>query len=93
MWQPTACGVCFRALVTMTTVGYGDAVPSTPAGKALGCLCMLSGILVLVFPVVLIGAAFDDNRLKYVSPLCIQCTATFDLYWELGPTPSLKFRS
>jgi voltage-gated potassium channel len=32
------------AVVTLTTVGYGDIVPATPAGRVLGLLVMISGI-------------------------------------------------
>lgn len=38
-------------LVTATTVGYGDIVPSTPAGKWVGAASMLTGVLVIAFPV------------------------------------------
>lgn len=34
------------ALVTMTTVGYGDMVPHTPAGKALAAVLMIMGITI-----------------------------------------------
>lgn len=39
------------ALVTMTTVGYGDKVPKTEGGYIVGCLCVLSGVLTVAFTV------------------------------------------
>ena len=36
----------YWALVTMTTVGYGDIVPSTEAGRAIAMLTIVSGIAV-----------------------------------------------
>lgn len=35
------------AIVTLTTVGYGDVVPKTTAGRAAGVMIMLTGIAVL----------------------------------------------
>ena len=42
------------ALVTMTTLGYGDIVPVTPIGYLIGSICVVSGMLFMVMPVPLI---------------------------------------
>lgn len=39
------------AIVTMTTVGYGDVYPRTTAGKVIGCFCAISGLLMIGFTV------------------------------------------
>ncbi|KAL3866941.1 hypothetical protein ACJMK2_044188 [Sinanodonta woodiana] len=39
------------ALVTMTTVGYGDKVPKTEGGYIIGCFCVLCGVLTVAFTV------------------------------------------
>jgi voltage-gated potassium channel len=40
----------YWAIVTITTVGYGDIVPATPLGKALSAMGMLIGYAVIAVP-------------------------------------------
>ncbi|KAH9504654.1 hypothetical protein Btru_062515 [Bulinus truncatus] len=42
------------AIITMTTVGYGDVAPSTPIGYIVGTICAVCGVLfmALTFPVI-----------------------------------------
>lgn len=48
------------AIVTMTTVGYGDRYPRTPAGKLVGGLTMLSGIVLISLPIAVVGSQFQQ---------------------------------
>ncbi|MBB98038.1 MAG: cyclic nucleotide-binding protein [Rhodobacteraceae bacterium] len=46
------------ALATLTTVGYGDVVPVTVAGKLLGGLVMLMGYGLFALPIGIVATAF-----------------------------------
>ncbi|MGB8310919.1 MAG: ion transporter [Halobacteriota archaeon] len=53
MWWGTA---------TLTTVGYGDVVPVTPLGRALGVVVMFAGIATFALPISIVGAGFLEVR-------------------------------
>lgn len=48
----------YWAVITLATVGYGDAVPMTGLGKALASMAAVMGILMLALPVGLLASAF-----------------------------------
>ena len=51
---------CFWwAIVTMTTVGYGDCYPVSTMGKCLAMLTMLLGVLILALPITVVGSNFQ----------------------------------
>ena len=51
-------------MATMTTVGYGDVVPTTYVGRAVGGLCMLTGIFAIALPVGVLGSNFTAELEK-----------------------------
>jgi voltage-gated potassium channel len=70
--QPVAFGSvpasAWWALSTLTTVGYGDVVPSTPLGKVLGGVVMLLGVGMFALPIAIISTGFaqESNRHQFV---------------------------
>lgn len=60
--QPEAFGsvpaALYWAIVTLTTVGYGDVVPVTPAGRVLGVIVMMLGVGTLAIPTGILATGF-----------------------------------
>ena len=50
---------CYFAMVTMTTVGYGDQFPTMLFSRAVATLIMLFGALFLSMPVAIVGSEFN----------------------------------
>ena len=48
------------AIVTLTTVGYGDYYPITVPGYFVGALCGMCGLLLLSMPIAIIATNFND---------------------------------
>lgn len=46
----------YWAIVTITTVGYGDIAPHTPFGQAIAALAMICGYAIIAVPTGIIGA-------------------------------------
>eukprot|EP00435_Cladocopium_sp_Y103_P024395 s1962_g6.t1 len=49
---------------TMTTVGYGDMVPTTPLGKVVGVVCFYCGVILLALPIGVLSTNFEQAYAK-----------------------------
>ncbi len=66
----------YWAIVTMTTVGYGDAVPHTPLGKFLASAVMIMGYAILAVPTGIVTAElFNAERQHRFNKQCSVCHA------------------
>ena len=50
------------AIVTMTTVGYGDIYPTTPLGYVIGAVCAIMGIFAASLSIPIISSNFSQLR-------------------------------
>lgn len=51
-------------IVTLSTVGYGDAIPITPMGKVFGGVIMIVGIGIVALPAGILASAFSEQLHK-----------------------------
>ena len=62
----------YWAVVTVTTVGYGDVSPTTPIGKFFATILMLAGYSIIAVPTGIVTAEMRNKRqnLEKVCPRC-----------------------
>ena len=72
----------YWAIVTMTTVGYGDITPHTPLGQFVAAIAMICGYAIIAVPTGIIGAELMQEvqrrgmRKPEASRECENCRAT-----------------
>lgn len=69
---PSILHACWWAVVTLTTIGYGDVYPITPAGQVLGAIVGIMGVVITAIPVGIISSGFvqkmeEANYRKHIS--------------------------
>ena len=62
----------YWAVVTVTTVGYGDVSPGTPLGKFLSVLLMLAGYSIIAVPTGIVTAEMRNKR-QELEKDCSRC--------------------
>jgi voltage-gated potassium channel len=66
----------YWAIVTLTTVGFGDITPKTPLGQALASLVMILGYGIIAVPTGIVSAEIvrnSDQRQRSATRLCPHC--------------------
>ena len=56
------------AIVTLTTVGYGDVYPITGLGRVLGAFIAILGVGIFALPAGIIAAGFESEISKKIKP-------------------------
>ena len=66
----------YWAIVTITTVGYGDVSPMTPVGKALAACMMILGYCMIIVPTGIVSAELAHAGSKgLTTQVCPECMA------------------
>ena len=64
----------YWAIVTMTTVGFGDITPVTPLGKTIAAIVMLLGYAIIIVPVGIFSAeVISQGNEGQAAPACDGC--------------------
>jgi voltage-gated potassium channel len=63
----------YWAIVTMTTVGYGDISPQTPVGQALASIVMILGYSIIAVPTGIFTVEFSQALSRETSSDCPSC--------------------
>ena len=75
----------YWAIVTITTVGYGDISPQTEVGQTLAAIAMIIGYITIAIPTGIVSAEYTSmSNLKSSEVICQKCGA-------IGHEKSSKF--
>lgn len=74
----------YWAIVTMTTVGFGDITPQTEIGRFIASIQMLLGWGILAVPTGIVSAEFTAQRVRPTTRTCHECLSE-------GHEPSARY--
>ncbi len=63
----------YWAIVTLTTVGYGDISPTTPVGQFLASIVMIMGYAIIAVPTGIVTAEIIKPTFKSNTQVCPEC--------------------
>jgi len=63
----------YWAIVTMTTVGYGDISPQTPIGQIFASIVMIMGYAIIAVPTGIVSVQLADETKKASAKVCPEC--------------------
>lgn len=63
----------YWAIVTLTTVGYGDISPITPMGRAIASVIMILGYAVIAVPTGIVSSELTHQKTKASTRTCPNC--------------------
>ena len=64
----------YWAIVTLTTVGYGDIAPTTPLGQAIASLIMIMGYCIIAVPTGIVTVQFaEEKKNHHTQHTCEKC--------------------
>ena len=63
----------YWAIVTLTTVGYGDIAPGTPLGQLIASAIMILGYAIIAIPTGIVGSEMMKTRIHTNTQACPSC--------------------
>lgn len=63
----------YWAIVTLTTVGYGDISPKTPLGQAISVVVMLLGYSIIAVPTGIVTVEMSNQKCRPNEIYCLKC--------------------
>ena len=64
----------YWAIVTMTTVGYGDLAPQTILGQSLASIVMLLGYTIIAIPTGIVSVSLFKEKFQMTRRACVNCS-------------------